>query len=269
MTPVAPQRTFGVSLFTLKLIAMAAMAADHIGALFFPDQLAWRCLGRLAFPIYCFLIVNGFFHTHSRSVYLARLVGFAVVSQIPYTLMLLEEHGVPLAMLPRRYDLLLHTLNSLFVLSLGLLTLLLLDKLREKLGSGGHLLGLLCAAGLTALSYWLHCEYAFLGVPLIIAFYEAHLFRQSSRCPCPAAGVLAQLSLGTAALALYVVLRCLLQGILWKPALLYGVCQFAALLLILLYNGTRGHQNKAVQYCFYLFYPAHILLLVLLHTILL
>lgn len=258
----------GLSLFTLKLIVMAAMLCDHIGALFFPDLLVLHCIGRLAFPVYCFLIANGFFHTHSKSVYLARLIGLACLSQIPFTLMQIRESDQPLSYLLRHPDYVFATLNTLFVLSLGLIALLCLDRLRQWHKTGGHLLGLCVAGGVTCLSYYIHCEFCFLGVPLIVAYYEAALFRRSRLCSGPIIGALAQIILSTAALGLYVLLRLTISRQAVEITLIYGTCQFCALLLVFLYNGTKGKQSQAVKYCFYLFYPAHILALVVLHTIL-
>lgn len=181
--------------------------------------------------------------------------------------MRLAESNLPLSLLLKQYHLVISTLNSLFVLSLGLIAILLLDHLRERLGIGGHLLGLAVAAGLTVVSYLIHCEYCFLGIPLIIAFYEANLFKQSPYCHHSVIGAFVQILFSTAALCLYIMLRCLVQRIPLHSSLLLGLCQFGALLLIFLYNGTLGSQNKVVKYCFYIFYPAHILLLVILHTI--
>ena len=78
---------------------MLSMVCDHVGALFFADQPAWSLFGRLAFPIYCFLIANGFRYTHNRWRYLGRLAGLAVLSQIPYEMLLLGITHQPLGML--------------------------------------------------------------------------------------------------------------------------------------------------------------------------
>ena len=53
-----------LSAFDLKLLAMAAMLADHIGYLFFPQALWMRCVGRLAFPIFAFQVAEGWYRTH-------------------------------------------------------------------------------------------------------------------------------------------------------------------------------------------------------------
>ena len=81
-----------MSVFVMKLLAVASMLTDHIAIFLYPRFIAkplyvWlRGIGRLAFPIYAFLIVNGCEKTRDVKRYLTRLVAFAAISQIPYTL---------------------------------------------------------------------------------------------------------------------------------------------------------------------------------------
>lgn len=76
----------------MKLLAVGSMLVDHLGIFLYPrfivsETYEWmRAVGRLAFPVYAFLIVNGFEKTHDVRRYLTRLVAFAAVSQIPYVL---------------------------------------------------------------------------------------------------------------------------------------------------------------------------------------
>jgi hypothetical protein len=62
------------------------MLIDHIGAIFAPDQQAWRIIGRLAMPIYAFCLVQGYSYTRSKTNYLKRLLVIALISQVPYML---------------------------------------------------------------------------------------------------------------------------------------------------------------------------------------
>ena len=73
----------GLSGFDLKCIAVFSMLTDHIGAILCPSQVWMRYVGRLAFPIFGFLIVEGFFHTRDLKKYMGRLFLFAVISEIP------------------------------------------------------------------------------------------------------------------------------------------------------------------------------------------
>ena len=72
--------------FTLKMIAIISMLTDHVGCILFPDELIFRAIGRIAFPIFCFLVVEGFFHTRNTWNYLMRLCIFAILSEIPFDL---------------------------------------------------------------------------------------------------------------------------------------------------------------------------------------
>lgn len=80
------QEAFGINGFTLKCIAMACMLIDHTGAVLFPQYLILRMIGRLAFPIYCFLLVEGAVHTSNIRRYELRLLGFALLSEVPFDL---------------------------------------------------------------------------------------------------------------------------------------------------------------------------------------
>lgn len=70
----------------LKLIACIAMLIDHIGAVLFPQYPLLRILGRIAFPIYCFLLAEGVFYTKSPSTYILRLLLLAILSELPFDL---------------------------------------------------------------------------------------------------------------------------------------------------------------------------------------
>ena len=208
------ERISCLSGFQLKCIAILSMALDHTGAVLFPQEIWLRCAGRLAFPIFCFLIVEGFVHTHDVYRYMARLGVFALISEIPYDL---AFRGVCLEF---AYQ------NVFFTLLIGIVMMKLLSVTRlwpEK-------------AAILILAMWLavvlRTDYYVRGILLIFMLY---VFREQKLLAAAAGGLWNFLYAGT------------IQR--------YGV--FSAVPM-LLYNGKPGRRMK---YFFYIFYPAHLLIL--------
>ena len=137
----------------LKLLAMVTMLIDHMGFTLFPYALWMRCVGRLAFPIFCFLIAEGCAHTHDKKRYAARLLVFAVLSEPAFDLM----HGVWFTM---DYQ------NVLWTLLLGALVCWAV----EWASAGGALWQRLPAEAAIAVGFllaqWLNTDYGGWGVLL-------------------------------------------------------------------------------------------------------
>jgi hypothetical protein len=70
----------------LQLSALLTMLADHVGYMFFPEDIGWRIVGRLAFPLYAYSLVQGYLHTSHIVKYLKRMGWLALLSQIPFML---------------------------------------------------------------------------------------------------------------------------------------------------------------------------------------
>ncbi len=112
--------SYGLSCSALKVIALVSMLVDHSAYYLLEHGTAlyeaMRCFGRIAFPVFAFLIAEGFAHTRNRLRYFLTLLGFAVVSEIPWYL-LNEADG---------------THNVMFTLVLGVVALAIFDKLHDK-----------------------------------------------------------------------------------------------------------------------------------------
>ncbi len=232
LKPFIPQK--GISGSALKIIAIFAMLLDHIGAVFLGaytgPYLIFRSIGRIAFPIFCFLLAEGFFHTKNIAKYCFRLGIFALISEIPFDLAFSRTVYDP------------DSQNVFFTLLIGLVTIACMD-LCKNIPAGSPGIWLLCfgslpAAGM-ALAWLLNTDYAEIGVLSVVLLYLFHNKRTISVvCVCLTLCCLSELELAA----------------------------FAAVPLILYYNGRRG---IALKYIFYIFYPAHLLVLFLLDAYLL
>ncbi|WP_232229179.1 TraX family protein [Paenibacillus zanthoxyli] len=137
----------------MQLIAMLTMLIDHIGYIFFPQDLGWRYIGRIAFPIYCYALVQGHLYTSSKSRYLLRLLIIALITQIPYNLAL-DPGG----------------LNVVFTLLLSELVLIALDKL-PKLW-----MGIGVAAPILWVMDYFPLDYNAYGLLLVLIFRYARSY---------------------------------------------------------------------------------------------
>ena len=171
----------GLSGSALKIIAIVTMLIDHIAATViirilkfggYNDGLyqlyrVMRNIGRIAFPIFCFLLVEGFMHTRDREKYALRLGCFAAVSEIPFDL---AFNGKVLEV---GYQ------NVFFTLLLGLLTMMAYDAVmnqsRWSVWKRTALSTIAILAGMFAAEF-LSTDYGALGVLCIMVFY---LFRRS------------------------------------------------------------------------------------------
>lgn len=238
----------GLTGSTLKIIAMAAMLIDHIGAAILARMLLavttsaegvdavliqqWtlhyaeiyrvysvlRLIGRIAFPIFCFLLVEGFRHTHNPRKYAMRLFLFAAISEIPFDLafsakVLEFEHQ-----------------NVFFTLAIGFVTMIVYKRVEEKEYQNQFvwfLLRIVTVLTGACMAEMLHTDYGMMGVLVIIVFYMARQNR------------FYQIACG---MVLFI----------------ENITAWFAFLPILAYNGKRGLD---VKWVFYVFYPAHLLIL--------
>lgn len=238
------KRTKSLTTAKLKYIAVISMLIDHFGAAFFIIYTSYydgtqefvgadwmyqimRGIGRTAFPIYCFALVEGFFYTRSRLRYWLRLFLFSLLSEVPFDLALQGHVWKP------------GTQNVFFTLWIGFSALILIDRIlngaedkvvKNRINAESVFQTTLClAVGMSAmlLAYYLRTDYSAFGVLLILIFYAVHDNRRKA--------------------CLYGYL-----SMIWE-----WLC-FPAFVLIYFYNGQKG---KGLKYFFYIFYPLHLLAL--------
>lgn len=221
----------GFSGSTLKIIAMAAMLIDHIGAAVLARMIyaagdinvydvyvVLRKIGRIAFPIFCFLLVEGFVHTSDKKKYALRLGAFALISEIPFDLAFQSK------VFGFDYQ------NVFFTLLLGLLAMIGYRYFEEKYSIRNMqviLMQLLAVGVCMGAAELLKTDYGAMGVLCIMLLY---VLRRNRFCQVMAGGIL----------------------FLDNWTAIFGF------LLSLFYNEKRG---ISLKYVFYLFYPVHLLVL--------
>lgn len=182
---------------TLKWIAMVSMVIDHIAAvvlmpafgisgmfhfstLLHADGITWFChgmrfIGRLAFPIFCFLLVEGLVHTHSRKHYLFNLVILALVSEVPFDLCL-RGNAV-------NFD----VQNTIWTLVLGFIACHLMDWCDKRFSYNKAItVKMLAIAGFMIAAYMLHTDYDAFGIGLIVLLY---MLRENRKEQCLVGGL--------------------------------------------------------------------------------
>ena len=238
-------KNFELTAAVLHIIAMTLMLMDHLWATLLPAKEWLTCAGRVAFPIFAFMAVEGYFHTRSFKKYILRLLLFAVLSEIPFDLMYGGTWFYPVHQ------------NVLWTFLLSLLGVWLMEQVRKKGKTWMYLLVcvLVVLAGLV-LGTLCMVDYYGAGVLTVFVFYFLH----GRKWWC----FLGQLA------ALYWLNVELLGGLMY-PVQLFGMefelCQqglaLLALIPIWLYRGRQGYHSKPFQYACYAFYPVHMLILVL------
>lgn len=231
--------------FHLKMIAVISMLIDHTAAtvvermMQYPDgfwanmNLYWlyetmRCIGRLAFPIYCFLLVEGYRHTHNVKKYALRLGVFALISEVPFDLAF--QHAI----VDFSYN------NVFFTLLFGLVGLAGMDWIEDftlkKNAKNARLYSALMSIGwialLCALSMLCRVDYYIVGILVILILHKYY--------ERPVLGF---------GWAVVILALCCGWNELWALSMI---------LPIAMYNGERG---KQVRYFFYGFYPGHLAVL--------
>ena len=220
-----------LSNFDLKFIAIITMTIDHIGVVFgTPFYNLLRAVGRLSFPIFAFLLTEGYVHTKSFSKYFLRLLVLALISEVIYDYVFFGSF------IYRGAN------NIFFTLALGLLTLFLLDKSKGLINRYFKdkvdlfiilpITYLLIIVIMGLMGEFLNFSYGMLGI-LVISFF--YLFKDNFPL------IVISVSLSTLILG---------EGMQYFSVF--------SLILIYFYNKKLGKKSKLF---FYLYYPLHILVL--------
>ena len=218
----------------LKLIACITMLIDHFGAAIVPFLTVpymvplyyiCRIIGRIAFPIYCFLLVEGMHHTRNPGKYIGRLTIGILLAELPFDI--LFEGGISW-----EYQ------SVMVTLTLGAIMLLCMQKTEKKIWK------CLLILPVALLAELLKCDYGGWGIVMIAVFALLESF------PLQCLGVLfVAAAIPSAKISVFgIMLSCKLAAV-------------PAMFPIALYNGKKLSRSKALQWCFYAFYPIHLLVL--------
>ena len=220
-----------MSTFWLKIIAIVTMAVDHIGAILFPQVTILRVIGRIAFPIFAFLLVEGLTRTRSLEKYLMRMLLFAVLSELPFDLAFWGKAVY------------LGHQNVMWTFSLVLVAIYLYRRLPAERQTPLAFWGL--AMLFAVVASYLRTDYGAWGVIWVMSFFAYR--DQPAR----------KYGMATFLLVSYGLLYTALSGrFFWEQYI--ECCAALSFPCLLLFNGRKG---PALKYFFYAFYPAHLLLL--------
>lgn len=223
----------GLSQEALKAIACTTMLLDHIGATMVRGY-TLRIIGRIAFPIFCFLMAEGAYHTKNPRKYCFRLVIGMLLSELPFDLAFRLKPTW-------EYQ------SVMVTLLLGFVVVEIIQNTRCDL------LKLLAVGGGFALAEWANTDYGGCGVLLIVLFSQTR----------------GKLWLQTIMLLLFAWVlnsaRIPVGGYI-IPIEMFSVL---AMVPIALYSGRKATSSKVVQWGFYLFYPVHLTVLVFVRMLLL
>ena len=207
-----------------------------------------RGIGRMAFPIFCYLLVEGFYHTRNKLRYTLTLSLFAFISEIPFDITLIAYKAYDTLNLKEIYTTYSANIwgsqNVYFTLFLGVIAIWLSDTIIKKLSLVNTLIAYVVSVIPVAISayiaYLLKTDYAAYGIIVIAIFYYFH----NKRIP-----------------ATILVYFFLLLTLSTRANGGMEEWSFPAFIIINFYNGQRGFIKKNFKYFFYIFYPAHLLVI--------
>ena len=214
--------------FGIKMLGILTMILDHLGFIFFRENIYLRLLGRISFPLFAFQLAIGYSHSKNKEKHIIRMIIFALISQLPF--MVFVSTGAPNIG---------HFLNIGFTLSLGLLGMYAYENIKQPL------IKILSILSVIFLGYLMPIDYGYLGVSLCIVFY---IIRSNKMASMFSSGTL-------------IILKSIIEKSLVKIPML------GALIPIYSYNGKKGFDNKFTKYFFYVFYPLHMIIFVIIYNL--
>ncbi len=219
----------------LKYIALISMLLDHIGMFFIPESIGGlefllRVFGRLAAPIFCYSLAEGFGYTSSKKKYGTRLLIFSIISQFAYSF---ANHG----------KIFTFDLNMIFTLFLSFLMLLSYENIQNKP------LKWICVIGLIALSA--PCDWGIVGPLFVLTFY---LNKNSKKNTSICYSIIALILIASS------VVFSVINGYKWYGEL-WQLGLFMFIPLLYMYDSKKLSSTVFNKWIFYIFYPMHLIII--------
>ncbi len=246
-----------MSSFVIKIIAIITMFCDHFSDSVIGYTSILNVIGRIAFPLFAFQLVIGYCHTHNIKKYCLRLFLFALISQVPFSvLMYIMEASI-------------WNLNIFFTLLLGIIALYIYDSKLNKV------LKLFLIISVMAIAELINVDYGAWGVVLIVfirMFYPKQISNTSLDEMSSTTNNIKAFSLlhnrskfiQDSAFIFVMLILCVIRFIPYFNLLPMEwlvseiLFTFIPVIFMLLYNGKKG---PSLKYFFYAFYPAHLIIL--------
>ena len=238
----------------LHILAMAFMLCDHLWGTIVPGNDWLTCIGRISFPIFAFMIVEGYFRTKNLKKYVLRLLLFAVISEIPFNLAMGSRIFYPIHQ---------NVLWS-FLISIGFIYL---NELTKKISRKWLrvIIGIIVGGASVIFGFVIgiitFVDFYHAGILMVLTFY----FFRHRKWWC----YIGQL------VCLWYINTEILGGFGYELSifgkeffLMRQAFALLALIPIWLYRGKQGYHSKPLQYFYYAFYPAHLLILGIIKRIL-
>ena len=220
----------------IKYLAVISMLCDHIAYAFLPSSstlyMVMRLFGRIAAPSMCFVLAQGFIHTSNRKKYFVRLIGFAIISQLPFSYFGFGSYTGPMG-------------NVIFTLACAFAIMGVIENL-NKIGRVPAIVAIVLLLFLSMLSDWI----------IFAPMFTLSIYLNKDSKDRQALGYLI-VSLISFAAGTYFAIK---NGQLWQ----YQFWQLGTVLVIPIiyaYNGKQGSKAAFNKWFFYIFYPAHLMIL--------
>ncbi len=243
------KKKFEITSFVLHIFAMATMLLDHIYHSGLVNITWFTCVGRLAFPIFAFMIAEGFHYTKSRKKYALRMLIFAIITEIPFNLVVSGN----LFYISHQ--------NVMWTFLISILLLCLFEKIKQEKSAIMRFFAYLMITVLFSVVAILGMvDYNAIGILTVALFHFTRTEKEDKT------------SKKVICYGVQLVVMCMLNVMITTSPeyalplsgnLYLSMQSFAvlALPLIWLYNGKQGYYNKYIKWGYYLFYPVHCLVL--------